>query len=157
LSPHLDTTARHGATQDEEGKMPQKTARKTPKPTAEDAAVMLSIARLDAANGIPSAMNWLWSDKFVPDYGEFIKKNPAGSDGYGKADLLALHYETIGTLWKHKLINEELLFDWLLVTGVWDRLKSFVLGQRRQFGQAALGENFQKMANAQARRNKASR
>ena len=137
--------------------MPQTTARKIPKPTAEDAAVMLRIARLGAANGVPSAMNWLWSDEFVPDYAEFIKKNPAGSDGYGKVRLLAVHYETIGTLWKHKLINEELLFDWLLVTGVWDWLKGFVLGQRRQFEQAALGENFQRMANAQARRNKASR
>jgi hypothetical protein len=137
--------------------MPTPTARKAPKPTAEDAAIMLGIARLGAANGVPTAMNWFWSDKFVPDYADFIKKNPPGSDGYGKARLLAVHYETIGTLWKHKLINVELLFDWLLVTVVWDRLKGFVLGQRRQFGQAALGENFQKMANAQARRNKASR
>ena len=118
---------------------------------------MLHIARLGAANGIPSAMNWLWSDKFIPDYAEFVSKNPPGSDGYGNARLVAIHYETIGTLWKHKLINQDLLFDWLLVTGVWDRLKGFVLGERRRFGQPALGENFQKMTNAQARWMKVSR
>ncbi len=133
------------------------TARKTPNPPSEDAAVMLRVARLAAASGIPVAMNWLWSDKFIPDYAEFVKKNPPGSDGYGKARLIAIHYETIGTLWKHKLISRDLLFDWLLVTGVWDRLKGFVLGERRQFGQPALGENFQKMANAQARWMKVSR
>ena len=133
------------------------TARKTPKPTSEDAAVMLRVARLGAASGLPIAMNWLWSDKFIPDYAEFVKKNPPGSDGYGKARLIAIHYETIGTLWKHKLISRDLLFDWLLITAVWDRLKGFVLGERRQFGQPALGENFQKMATAQARWMKVSR
>lgn len=133
------------------------TARKTPKPTSEDAGVILHIAGLGAANGVPSAMNWLWSDKFIPDYAEFVKKNPPGGDGYGKARLIAIHYETIGTLWKHKLISQDLLFDWLLVTGVWDRLKGFALGERRQFGQAALFQNFQKMANAQARWMKVSR
>ncbi|MDP9238760.1 MAG: hypothetical protein M3P30_15410 [Chloroflexota bacterium] len=128
----------------------------TPKPTFQDAQIMLQIAQLSAANGVPAAMNWLWSDDFNPDYAEFIKVHPHGSEVYGKARLIAVHYETIGTLWKNKLINEDLLFDWLSLTGVWDRLRSLILGERKAFRIRALGENFQKMARAQARREKSS-
>ena len=132
--------------------MPRQSRTTTPKPTVQDAQIMLQIAQLSAANGLPAAMNWLWSDDFKPDYAEFIKDHPHGSEGYGKARIIAVHYETIGTLWKNKLINEDLLFDWLSVTGVWDRLRALVLAERRAFGIPALGENFQKMARAQARR-----
>ena len=132
--------------------MPRSSRGATPKPTFQDAQIMLQIAQLAAANGVSDAMNWLWSDDFIPDYGEFIKEHPHGSEGYGKARLVAVHYETIGTLWKNKLINEDLLFDWLSVTGVWERLRSLVLAERKAFGIAALGENFQKMARAQTRR-----
>ena len=132
--------------------MPRSSRSATPKPTFQDAQIILQIAQLAANNGIHSAMNWLWSDDFNPDYAEFIKVHPHGSDGYGKARLVAVHYETIGTLWKNKLINEDLLFDWLSVTAVWERLRSLVLAERKAFGIAALGENFQKMARAQTRR-----
>ncbi|HYM16201.1 MAG TPA: hypothetical protein VEZ14_11625 [Dehalococcoidia bacterium] len=37
------------------------------------------------------------------------------------------------------------------MTGIWDRMKGFVLGERRDAGEPKLGENFQKMAAAQAR------
>src|SRR5438874_7584436 len=132
--------------------MPRSSRGATPKPTFQDAQIMLQIAQLAAANGVSDAMNWLWSDDFIPDYAEFIKEHPHGSEAYGKARRVAVHYETIGTLWRNKLINEDLLFDWLSVTGVWDRLRALVLAERRAFGIPALGENFQKMARAQARR-----
>lgn len=133
--------------------MPRTPARKAqkPAPTREDAALMLQVAQLGALRGVHTASNWVWSDKFMPDYGEFIKKYPRGSEGYGAARLVATHYETIGTLWKQKLIHQDLLFDWLLVTGIWERMKGFVLGERREAGEPKLGENFQKMASAQAR------
>src|SRR5205823_4174148 len=98
-----------------------------------------------------------WSDDFTTDYAEFINVHPRGSEAYGKARLIAVHYETIGTIWKNKLINEDLLFDWLSVTALWDRLRSLVLGERKAFGVPGLGENFQKMARAQASRDKRSR
>ncbi|MHB8378165.1 MAG: DUF4760 domain-containing protein [Dehalococcoidia bacterium] len=122
-----------------------------PRPTTEDGMMMLQIAQVAALRGVHDASNWVWSDKFIPDYAEFVKKYPRGSEGYGKARLVATHYETVGTLWKNKLINADLLFDWLLITGIWDRMKGFVLGERRQANEPKLGENFQKMAAAQAR------
>ncbi len=132
--------------------MPKTAARRhAAKPAAQDASILVQIAQLAASNDLQRAINWIWSEAFISDYGEFLKKHPRGSDGYRTALTVAIHYETIGTLWKHRLINEDLLFDWLWVTGVWDRMKGFVLGGRRELNEPALGENFQKMANAQAR------
>ncbi len=133
--------------------MPRQAGRATqrPKPTREDAALMLQVAQLGAVRGLHEASNWLWSDKFIADYPEFRKKYPRGSQGSGHARTIATHYETLGTLWKNKLINEDLLFDWLWVAGVWDRMKGIVLGERKEMKQPRLGENFQKMAAAQVR------
>jgi len=94
-------------------------------------------------------MSWLWSDEFTPDYAEFVKKFPAGSEGFAHAFTIFDWYETIGTLYKHGLINEELLFDWLAVDFAWDRIKGIALGWREQTGVAEMFENFEAMAKAQ--------
>ena len=81
-------------------------------------------------------------------YKEFIKRYPVGSEEYSKFSKICGHFETIGTLWKHKLINEELLFDWLAVDMVWNRVKGVALGVRQESGEPRLFENFEAMANA---------
>ena len=63
---------------------------------------------------------------------------------------VAAWYETIGTLWKHGLINEELLFDWLYITGMWERLGPILVAMREST--PSLWENFEAMAEAQAAR-----
>lgn len=116
------------------------------KPTYEDAKLMLQIAQWNSASGVPEAMNWLWSDEFVPVYSRFVKKYPRGSDGYLKASRICGAFETIGTLYKYKLFNKELLFDWLAVAMVWNRIKGFALGMRKEAGEPRLYENFEAMA-----------
>jgi hypothetical protein len=93
-------------------------------------------------------MNWLWSDQFISDYAEFVKKYPLGSKENIKASKICGHYETIGTLWKHGLINQDLLFDWLSVAAVWDRIKGFAIGVRQEAKEPRLYENFEAMAKA---------
>jgi len=110
---------------------------------------MLQLAQLNAVWGVHAALNWVWSDEFVPDYAEFVEKHPAGSEGFRNASNVCGWYETIGTLYKHGLFNEELLFDWLAVYLVWDRVKGFALGMREQVGEPRLYENFEAMAKAQ--------
>ncbi len=131
--------------------MPKRGGTQRPKPTREDAAIMLELGQVAAMRGLDAAMNWVRSDAFVTDHGEFVKKHPPGSAGFGYVRVVATHYETVGTLWKNKLINEDFLFDWLWVVGIWDRMKGFVIGERKAAGQPRLGENFQKMATAQVR------
>jgi len=119
------------------------------KPTYQDASIMLQLAMWGATAGTPKASSFMWSDKYETDYKAFVKKYPAGSDEYGFASLICGWYETLGTLFKHDLFNRELLFDWLLVSAVWDRLKGFVLGVREEAKEPRLYENFEAMAKAQ--------
>jgi hypothetical protein len=121
-----------------------------PEPTHEDAVILVQLAQLGLQANGPQARNWVWSDAFVPEYEEFKRRYPAGSDGFALLTAAATYYETIATLWKHRLINEELVFDWLSIRAVWERVRGVLVGQREEFGEPRLWENFEAMARAQA-------
>ncbi|MGH3082306.1 MAG: DUF4760 domain-containing protein [Gaiellaceae bacterium] len=117
-------------------------------PTREDAQLLVQLATLFAESGVREASSWVWSDEFVSDHDEFNKKYPPGSTGFDRLMTAAGYYETIGTLWKHKLISEELLFDWLLIEPLWNRIKPVLVGIREEMGESRLFENFEAMAEA---------
>jgi hypothetical protein len=119
------------------------------KPTFQDATLMLQLAHLSATSGLQKANAFLWSDKYEQDYKEFVKKFPAGTDEHSYASQICGWFETLGTLFKYDLFNRDLLFDWLLVSGVWDRIKGFALGVREEAKEPKLYENFEAMAKAQ--------
>lgn len=120
------------------------------KPTRDDALLILRALDHAALNGTPGAFSFTSSEEFIPNYKEFIRKHPPGSEAYSKALKISTHYEGLGTMWKHGLINEDLLFDWLAIHMVWDRMQSFILGSRAEAGEPRLGENFEAMAKASA-------
>src|SRR3978361_2117397 len=93
------------------------------RPGYEDATMMMRLAEWHTASGLPAALNWLWSDNFVPEYQAFVHRYPAGSDGDRIVSQICAFFETVGALYKHGLVNEELIFDWLAVGPVWDKLK----------------------------------
>jgi hypothetical protein len=119
------------------------------KPTYEDASLMLQFAIWGATAGNQKAGAFIWSDKFLTDFKQFKEKYPVGTEEYSYAVQLCGWYETLGTLFKHGLFNRELLFDWLLVSAIWDRLKGFVLGVREEAKEPRLYEFFEAMAKAQ--------
>jgi len=127
----------------------KKGVRQMAKPTYQDATLMLQLAQWGAASGLSEATNWMWSEQFVPDYAEFVEKYPPGSEEFRNVSNICGWFETLGTLYKHGLFNEELLFDWLAVGLVWDRIKGFALGQRKKIREPRLYENFEAMAKAQ--------
>ena len=94
------------------------------------------------------ALNWLRSDQFVVDYEEFAKKYPFGSEGRYSAAKICGAFEALGTLYKHGLFNEDLLFDWLVVPMVWERIKGYALGVRLEAGNPGIYENFEALAAA---------
>lgn len=122
------------------------------KPNYQDATLMLQLSQWWTTSGQNEAINWMWSEQFVPDYTEFVKKYPPGSEEFDNASKICGVFETIGTLYKHELFNEELLFDWLAIGLVWDRIKGFALGWREQTGEPRMYENFEAMAKAQKER-----
>jgi len=118
-------------------------------PTYDDATLVVQLAQWASASGAEEASSWMFSDEFTPDYAEFLKKYPAGSEGWAKASKILGWYETVGAFYKHGLINEALLFDLQATDFVWERMKGIALGMREEFGDAALYENFEAMAKAQ--------
>jgi hypothetical protein len=119
------------------------------KPTAEDARLVVEFAKLGAESKLTEAVDWMWSDDFVPNYEEFVKKYPVGSKEHSRVRQICNFYETVGALWKQGLFNEELLFDWLYVTGPWERVKGFALGLRKAADNDSIYELFEAMAQAQ--------
>ena len=119
------------------------------KPTYRDAQLMIQVAQWWSTAGVNKAMNWIWSDEFIPEFDAFIEKYPTGSKGFARASLACSAMETLGTLYKHDLFSGELLFDWLAVSMPWNRLKGFALGMREMTGMARLYENFEALAEAE--------
>jgi hypothetical protein len=115
------------------------------KPTHEDAQIMLQLVQAWPTD----ATDWIWSDDFIPDHDEFMQKYPGAGEELSSIRAILNWYETIGTLFKHGLLNEDLLFDWLAIYAVWDRVKSHALAWRAETGEPRMYENFEAMANAQ--------
>ncbi len=119
------------------------------KPTAEDARTILELAKIAFQSELAEALDWVWTGQLPADYDGFTKKYPKGSREYRMADQACGFFETIGALWKHGLINEELLFDWVWVGGPWERLKGFALGMRKEAGNPRIYELFEAMVEAE--------
>ena len=120
-----------------------------PRPTRDDAHLMLELATWYTASGVGEAANWVRSNEYVSDFTTFDSRYRDGSEGRLRVNTYLGFHETVATLWKNGLVNEELLFDWLWVTGPWDRVKDVAVGMREKMGVAALWENFEAMAERQ--------
>jgi hypothetical protein len=118
-------------------------------PTKDDAHLVIELARLGSQMVHPKARGWIWSDEFVADGDEFFEKYPPGTDEFLYVSGMAGWHETVATLWKRGLVSEELLFDWLWVAGVWDKLKDILITMREGAGTPQLWANFEAMAEAQ--------
>ena len=120
-------------------------------PTYEDANIMLQLARWGAELNLNKAYRFVWGDKYIDEYDEFIKKYPRGSKEFAYVAQVCGWYETLAALWVNGLLNEKLISDWVLVSGIWERVKGFALGQRENVGDARLFEHFEALANKQSK------
>jgi hypothetical protein len=121
------------------------------KPTQDDAKIILELAKMAMQPELTEAFTWLLAEPPPADYERFKEKYPAGSREHRWADQICGFFETVGVLWKHELINEGLLFDWIWVGGPWNRLKGYALGLRKEFDNPRLYELFEALAAAEVR------
>ncbi len=119
------------------------------RPTRDDARLILELANWYTAAGVPEAANWIRSKDFVQDFDGFDKRFPDGSEGRLRVNRFLWYHETVGTLWKQGLLNEELLFDWIWAVGAWEQIRDVAIGIRKKAGVDALCENFEAMAERQ--------
>jgi hypothetical protein len=117
-----------------------------PKPTREDADILLRLAQLSALLNLPAAAAFIWSDDFPTDFARFRDKFPRGAKRSEEEGLLQRflgYFETAGTLYRNGLFSGDLMFDWVAITAVWDRVKGYALGVREEAGDPSLFENFE--------------
>lgn len=100
--------------------------------------------------GVPEANSWFWSDEFPADYDQFKVRYPRGSRGVRLLEIIAGFADTVALLWKHKILDEPLLFDWRTFHYTWARAEGVLHGLRTDAGQPDLWENFEALAQAQA-------
>lgn len=116
-----------------------------------DNVLLIHLARWHTRCNLPAALGWLWSDGFVPDYAAFARQYPPDSAEDRRAVLICECFDTVGALYQHGLLNGELIFDWLAVAAVWDRIKGYVLGRRHEVGGKPLWTHFEAIAIAHKR------
>jgi hypothetical protein len=83
------------------------------------------------------AYKWLLKEFSAADYDEFIRKYPAGSDGYDQVARLREFFETVGVMITHGLLDEDLFFDISYHIGpVWEKLGPVILGWQKKVNPA---------------------
>ena len=125
---------------------------KTGQPDTSDAQVMIALYGAQAAHNLGEVMGYIWSNDFPTDFKEFRQRFERGSNSSEEQSIQRAlgYFETIGTLHRNNLINEDLLFDWIAIDMAWGRLKGFVGGIRRETDNVRMYENFEYMARRNA-------
>ena len=107
-------------------------------PTHQDAQLMVQLAQWSTALGIDDAMPRLFAEDFDPRAADVM---------HDAAVRNVLTFgESIATLTKHGLLSDELVHDWLWISGIWERVGPAALRQRERAGEPRLYENFEALA-----------
>jgi hypothetical protein len=121
----------------------------------EDAQLVVQLCQFLMQSGANRGTGVVCREDFPQDYHEFEEQFPLGTDERSQVHALCGFHETVATLWKHGLISEELLFDWLAADLVWENVRGILLGMREDEEEPRLWENFEALAEAQLNRNAA--
>ncbi|HUH81199.1 MAG TPA: hypothetical protein VLZ06_07720 [Solirubrobacteraceae bacterium] len=107
-------------------------------PTAEDARLLVQLARWGTALGIEEVLPSLLDESFDPDIADAMADRPVRT--------MLMFGESVGTLVKHGLLNDELVHDWLWVEGIWSRVGPAAVRLRERLDEPRLYENFEALA-----------
>lgn len=106
----------------------------------DDAVLMVELAKWAAMIGVPEATRKVFADNFDPE---------AADTQDEEVQAVLFFNETLGTLVKNDLFNRELAYDWLWVSGLWERVGPAARRAREKTGVAAMYENFEALAAGQ--------
>ena len=113
------------------------------KPTKEDAALLLQLLSVMAANEKNSkAANWVFEKLHEKDYDDFKTKYPMGSEGYKYIMTHASNGEQLGVLVNKDLLSEDLVYD-LFGDMLWEKVELIVHGLRKDANRPRLFENYE--------------
>jgi hypothetical protein len=102
-----------------------------------DAVLMVELAKWGTMSGLAEAARAIFADDFDPDGVE--------ANDPSVRTVLAFN-ETVATLVKNDLLSRDLVYDWLWVAGVWERVGPAAKRARESAGAPQLYENFEALA-----------
>lgn len=109
--------------------------------TREDAHLMVEFAKWGSMIGLNEANRKIFGDDFDPDSADALDAD---------VHAVLVFNETIGTLVNNDLIDRDLVYDWLWVSGAWERVGPAAVRAREKAGVAELWVNFETLARGQA-------
>ncbi len=120
---------------------------RVPKPTKEDARLLLQLVELGQNEFSREARRWFFTEFSANDYDAFIGKHPRGSIEYGRVLHILQFFETAGVLVSHGLLNEDLFLDLSFgLTPFWEKVAPIIPGWQKATS-PALWENVVWLAN----------
>jgi hypothetical protein len=114
-------------------------------PTWEDADLLMRLDELAARDETRKAIDWFRTTHLgseAPNVHPILRDAPE----FVYVNRFIELFETMGTLVKFHLLNEELVHDRWMVRSVWQFLKPTIERERRTIGSPTLAENFQWLA-----------
>jgi hypothetical protein len=116
---------------------------KIPKPTKEDASLLVQIFGVaNADEKYRKAQNWFVYEMNEKNYDDFKKKYPIGSEGYTNFMNITSYAELIGTLVNSEVLSEDLVFE-MWANMMWDKAKPIVYGLRKDLAMPRFMENYE--------------
>lgn len=112
-------------------------------PNRADLEILLRIMEIYLSDPVRKARAFM---RTIPDgltFDELVERYPRGSEDYELFGNMMIFWETIGSLMKHGLLNEELAFDTFLDAPPWKKVEIAFLDLRKQEGKALEGENIE--------------
>ena len=106
----------------------------------EDATLMVELAKWGAMIDLGEASRTIWADDFDPDAAEVTDR---------EVQTQLVFFETVGTLVKNGLLDRDLVYDWLWVAGIWERVRPAATRARERSGVSQMFENFEALAAGQ--------
>jgi hypothetical protein len=106
-----------------------------------DAALLIQLAQWGTTMGIEESQQTIWADDFDPEAADPRDVHVARVLNWG---------ESIGTLTKNGLLDQDLVLDWLWVSGMWAKVGPAAMKLRATMGEDSLYENFEALAAQQA-------
>ena len=106
-------------------------------PNRADLEILLRIMEIYLSDPVRRARAFM---RTVPEgltFDELVERYPRGGEDYELFSNMMIFWETIGSLMKHGLLNEELAFDTFLDAPPWKKVETAFLELRREKGRSS--------------------
>lgn len=112
-------------------------------PTGEDADLVLRLLELYVSEPIAGARSFVRTIPSGRTFAELREEYPPGSIGHRHIDTVMTFWETVGSLLKNGLLNEELAFDSFLDAPPWPQMETAIRSLREERDNPYEGENIE--------------